>query len=857
MNMNKAIMDNPPIPKGINFNQEHELAKAGQPNSEKYIQYIVEKIHEDVDLSDQEHDILQNPSNKEKFTTLLTQKKELGQQQKEELQSKNGILGDEKIKVIDLHPGVKKENSTAEEKNDEKEPVEVDSKESPKEEVPTDEPREKTKEERKAEILEMFKTKQEKSVELLQKLQNEPTKRIQNARDSVLQEREAYLNTYGEQVNSVNGFKKAAYKIGSWFGVNKKDGFTTKEIKDTYNVSKKDLENTVFEEFASENVNERFRAKKEAARKQALEKGEVFDEKAYDEYLENVKARYAQTLIKERRTTHADFGQEDLTDRLTKNRPEFFSGVEAALERNKEFAEQKNRLRGVNLEFVTNENTQLREARERTWEANKNDAEKRLEKVSEYLEKMKNSDVGQWYLGKKWFQVGIRKGVNIVAFTALTGGTGMLSSAAFWGMKAASAAGGAAGGWAGKLLGERYLGDERIKELFDKRIKKLEEKYKNEKIDVSVYDEQREKIEAFKRTLERTKKGAIIAGTVAGGMTAGYAASHPDVVAEKAHAAADWIDEKTDGAQQFVNDRVLGRYDYFDTEQTQLEHGNNPIVDTNTETGGSNFVESTTPQEYNTEWKIDHGQGFEHSAIKQIMEREDIQKALHYNGTDNLRDFAEKNAHLIAQHEGYVDGSHERWFYNTDKHDVVPLLKVEADGSIGVHEYVDGIERDILPDQTNDIFETDVDKVDGDIYEKTHARYVPEHHIENTDKPYTGQDEFAMDDNSLEDAPVATEVVEAPPRAEVVEAPPKAEVVEDLPKADQRIPEPTEKVGGYKVELPRTYGGGPEESGYGFPGSGRAMTGGGHSVELPRTYGTVNGGGGIFEDILRMILGGK
>ncbi len=82
---------------------------------------------------------------------------------------------------------------------------------------------------------------------------------------------------------------------------------------------------------------------------------------------------------------------------------------------------------------------------------------------------------------------------------------------------------------------------------------------------------------------------------------------------------------------------------------------------------------------------IHHGQGIEHGLIKRIMKDPELQKALHWDGKEDLRHFADREAHLLTMKEGYVNSADgkEVWVMNADKVAYDPRVE---DGKVVIDE---------------------------------------------------------------------------------------------------------------------------------------------------------------------------
>ena len=119
---------------------------------------------------------------------------------------------------------------------------------------------------------------------------------------------------------------------------------------------------------------------------------------------------------------------------------------------------------------------------------------------------------------------------------------------------------------------------------------------------------------------------------------------------------------------------------------------------------------------------IAKGEGVEHALRRQIEGDEAIAKSLGWDGKEDLHKFSGNAAHVLAIKEGYVDPQtgQERWVIENKGNQIAYETKIEADGSVGIHEYYDGVEKDTA-DFASDTFETDTDRVNGKIYEKLHG----------------------------------------------------------------------------------------------------------------------------------------
>ena len=818
-------------PKNVNEQQELLLANTGQENTEEYIAYVAEKTFQGQALNEAEQAVLDNDANKQKMLKALD--KITGASIEEKIaETEEKVEKSEREEYLQPLEFDTSNNRNTQWQEDEISPeiiLDVHSTEETSSEKESDASKaDKTRGEILAALLKdkevhsiddltpeekkNLKEKQEQrkadkgrygpinADNLISNIKEYTKDELQNRDANIESKRKDFIEEYDKAIKEVSPWKKTRFKVANWLGLSNKDAFIeeteAEEKKDAYENAKYIRESIIRDRFHRERTRD------------------IND-----------------------RATEKKWSQEDLY---------------AFNDRYYRIVRRSENIKDLN--FIKEENQLLRQAKQETWEENKSKAEKLLQKSGEYLEQnkiLKNT------VGNKWFRFALTTGTIGLA----TGGFSSL----FLINRAARFGGGILGGRIGKFVGDKFLNHEKI---LLKKSTQLDEWYKKGEISANEYDNEREKIDLIlnryallRQTMTLT--GALYGGAAAGGL-ANYAETHSNVI--NPHEKQPIVDDNKDTAPK----------DNTETETEKKQEGNTtekPKVET---TPGDNT--STTPDETKTDtivdntpeqsgvekdWVIKKGEGIENSLIRQIEHNPDMAKELGWNGTEDLHKFAQGEAHRIALSEGYVDPKTgaERWVYNADTQEIAYELHKEADGTFTVREHIDGKLND-LTDQANDKFETDSDRLAAKpIYEKTHGGYV-EHHdtvpLVKTEAIYTGDDEVAIEESPVIEgtAPEGEVLPGAAPQGEVL--PGNAPQGEVLPQ-DARLPNPSlgQAGGGYQPEMPRTYGGGPEESGYGFPGPGRAVTGGGNSVELPKTYGGVNGGGGIFEDILRMILGGR
>ncbi len=328
---------------------------------------------------------------------------------------------------------------------------------------PTDE--EKLAQIRKDILKDTFNKRQEHLKDTLKKTQQE-----QNV--SVITTRQAYTDAYGQSVEKVNGLKKLGYKIGNFFGFNRKDVFTETGTR------AEDLQTQV-------NKNE----------------------------YETEKNKTLTDRFSEKMTSEKDTGREKKRDWTTaelETRDRRYKNIL----RNKggeSFSKEKE------LEFVKSENEILNEKKKAEWETHKNKTEKLIQEEMEmakaYLDQ--NPKLKKM-LGNKWF----RLGATSVGIGLLTGGIG---SVAFWGSRALRVTGGALGAAGGKLVSDKLI---KTKEILDSRVSQLEKDYKDGKYTASEYDKQKENIDLEITRWERLKNLIVVGSGVGVGYGAGYADTH-------------------------------------------------------------------------------------------------------------------------------------------------------------------------------------------------------------------------------------------------------------------------------------------------------------------------------------------
>ncbi len=106
---------------------------------------------------------------------------------------------------------------------------------------------------------------------------------------------------------------------------------------------------------------------------------------------------------------------------------------------------------------------------------------------------------------------------------------------------------------------------------------------------------------------------------------------------------------------------------------------------------------------------IHKGEGIEHALTRQIEHSEELQKALHWDGKENLHHFAQKGAHILTMRDGYVDANGNEIHVNVaDKFGYE--AKVE-NGHISIYE------KDLAGNLTDKVHH------EGDAFEKDTEKY--------------------------------------------------------------------------------------------------------------------------------------
>jgi hypothetical protein len=570
----------------------------------------------------------------------------------------------------------------------------------------------------KEDILNILKQKQEKAKSIMSSVENEEKDRIEK---NIEKEREEFIKKYGDEVKG-SFWKRKLNQFGSWAGFIKKDLYMQKGLDSKYNDSKNLLKDEqVLNEFVKQRVEEKSKGKNWS-----------------DEDLKKVEYRYRKLFNKEEK----DISKSSLKkDGWTKKE------IKALEERNKINKQTEKLLSGLSLEWVKKENELLRDAKKNSLEENKTETEKFLNLSSEWLGKQK---AFRYTIGNKYFR-----------FAALTGTIGLATggfSTLFLMNRASRFVGGMIGGGVTKFLLDKFITRKKLLEL---DLESLYEDYREGKLTSSEYDTKREKIDLFLNGVDRTKQAYLILMSMIGGTVAGEL--HESYFGDNGHEAVDHDDKKHED-QKVDDNKQPEEVKNPEHKTEEVQKGEVPkdttTEDQNTNSDQNNTTpEKTTPDNQPTnntpeqsvkveeDWVVGKGEGVTHPIMRQIESNESLAKSLGWDGDpDTLHKFAQHTAAKIAENEGYISDTGERWVYGVDKHDIAYELRLENDGSYGIHEIIDGKETD-LTDLSSDQFETDVDKAgDGTVYEKTHqyGNYIK--HSSNGEI-YTEEPEVFIDEN--------------------------------------------------------------------------------------------------------------
>ncbi len=517
----------------------------------------------------------------------------------------------------------------------------------------------------------------------------------QEQEQEIASAREKYMDRYDEGVKEGHLVYKYADKVINWLGLGKKDAnmeqnYGVKIKRDLYNTEKDQKGDKTRELFIEKRLEDKVR--------------ELQNENWSTEKIDTFKRRYA----------HAVKGATGDTANTAEK--EILKGFE-----------------NNDLQFAQNENTALREAKQKVWEANKDTVEKMLASVQEWTKRnLEDKPRLKQAVGSKWF----KKSVGFAATSSLYAGLGGGFSALFFAHRALGYTGGLVGGRLGKLLADTVLSEKKLKGILDKKMVQLENDYQAKKIQTSGYDERREAIDRLMQRYNVLAKGGMaVGGALLGGLAGGSLDKETglsDQVSAKWHEAKDWMSENAQMPWK-AGDLASGNFDTTDPAHTNTgpadtDQASDKIPKTGEATLGTKSTD-ITPDEH-TIIAPGSGLGPEHAFRAEIEHdtvlAEKLKTILHYDGDittqKGLHEFSGIVAHKIALAEGYatVDGS-ERWVFG----DKPVAFEIEIEGKeILIHEKVltgdKWIEMD-SEDRVQGHFEKDLDKVDGNVYEKTHT----------------------------------------------------------------------------------------------------------------------------------------